>query len=255
MRITFIHHSSFCVEVKDKVFIFDYFRGNRIPEFAFQGRVPEFGADKHIYVFASHQHRDHFDPEILTWREKYPNIQYIFPKEIKFSDNYLIRKGIDPSVKEQIHYIRPDSGLCLDSVKVEALLSTDSGVAFLVEYAGRTLYHAGDLNWWHWEGEADSFNEYQEKTYKAQIDKLTGRAIDVAFVVLDPRLMASKFLGMDHFLRHTDASHVFPMHMWRDYRAIAAYKSLPENRLFRERIMDIEKENQVFEICNSTCMV
>lgn len=32
-------------------------------------------------------------------------------------------------------------------------VSTDEGVAFLVTAEGRTVFHAGDLNWWHWEGE------------------------------------------------------------------------------------------------------
>ena len=97
MKVTFIHHSSFCVEMADKVFLFDYFRGDRVPGITFHGKY------------------------------KYPDIRYIFPKEIKFSDSYLIRHGIDPSVKEQIHYIKPDSVLNLDGVKIEALLSTDSG--------------------------------------------------------------------------------------------------------------------------------
>lgn len=248
MKVTFIHHSSFCVEMADKVFLFDYFRGDRVPGITFHGKLPEFDPAKSIYVFASHKHPDHFDLEILTWKNKYPDIRYIFPKEIKFSDSYLIRHGIDPSVKEQINYIKPGSVLNLDGVKTEALLSTDSGVAFLISYAGKTIYHAGDLHWWHWEGEEASFNEYQEKTYKQEIDKLKDRKLELAFVVLDPRLEGAKFWGMDYFMHHVAAKHVIPMHLWQNYGMIEEYKSLPESRPFRERIPEVTGENQIFDL-------
>lgn len=236
------------MEVRDKVFVFDYFRGNRIPEFSFSGVLPEFSKEQNIYVFSSHQHRDHFDMEVFEWRKKYSNIQYIFPKEMRFSDNYLTRNGIDLKVKEQIHYMKPNSELSLDGIAVETFASTDAGVAFLVTYEGRSIYHAGDLHWWHWEGEEEVFNQYQEKTYKRQIDKLAKRKLDVAFVVLDYRLEQAVFWGMDYFMNHVDAANVIPMHLWQKYDLIARYKSLPQTEAFRERILDVTEENQIFQL-------
>ena len=32
--------------------------------------------------------------------------------------------------------------------------STDEGVSFCVDFAGVTLFHAGDLNLWHWRDES-----------------------------------------------------------------------------------------------------
>ena len=52
--------------------------------------------------------------------------------------------------------------------EIRTLRSTDEGVAFVVHYAGKTIYHAGDLNWWHWEGEPD------EKKYR-DASGLSGR--------------------------------------------------------------------------------
>ncbi len=248
MRVTFIHHSSFCVELADKVFIFDYFRGSRIPEFSFGGKLPEFPRDQELYVFASHQHRDHFDLEILRWQEKYPKVRYIFPKEIKLSDNYLTKNGINPKVKEQIYHMKANTSLELEGLRIETLPSTDEGVAFLVTYQGKTIYHAGDLNWWHWEGEEELFNQYQEKTYKRQIDKLKGRRIDLAFVVVDQRLSQAVFWGLDYFMEHVDAGLVVPMHLWQDYSLIAACKEREAAAGFRERIFDVKGENQVFEL-------
>lgn len=248
MKVTFIHHSSFCVELADKVFVFDYFRGDRIPEFSFGGKMPEFPRDQEIYIFASHKHRDHFDLEIFTWQEKYPKIRYILPKDIKLSDNYLAKNGIDPKVKERICHMKANTSLELEGLQIETLPSTDEGVAFLVTYQGKTIYHAGDLNWWHWEGEEEIFNQYQEKTYKRQIDKLAGRKIDLAFVVMDKRLSQAVFWGVDYFMEHAEADCVIPMHLWQDYGLISEYKERKEAADIRERILDVTGENQVFEL-------
>lgn len=248
MKVTFIHHSSFCLELGDKVLVFDYFRGDRIPDFSFGGKMPEFPRNQEIYVFASHKHQDHFDLQILTWQEKYPNIRYIFPKDMKFSDNYLTKNGINPKVKNQIFHMKSNSSLELEGLQIETLPSTDEGVAFLVTYQGKTVYHAGDLHWWHWEGEEEVFLQYQEKTYKRQIDKLAGRHIDLAFAVIDGRLEEAVFWGIDYFMEHVDADFVIPMHLWQDYGLISKCKEREEAAGFRQRILEVNRENQVFEL-------
>jgi len=248
MKVTFIHHSCFCVEIEDRVFVFDYFKGDKIPEFAFKGEMPEFSKEQRIYVFSSHQHGDHFDIEVLKWKEKYPNIQYVFSKDIKLSDNYLTRKGFDISIKEQIQFVKANATLNLDDVEIETLVSTDVGVAYLVSYAGKTIYHAGDLNWWHWDGQEEIINEYQKTTYTRQIDKLKDKKIDVAFVVIDSRLETALFWGIDYFMNHVDATHVIPMHLWQKYHLITQYKELEESKMFEERILEVKEENQVFEL-------
>ena len=269
MRITYIHHSCFSVELNKKVLIFDYFRGERMAECAYEGRLPDFPRDREIYVFSSHQHRDHFDLEIFRWQEIYPNIHYILPKEIRLGDNYLKRNGIDPAVKERIYWMKPGEVRRLgngatdleqatagepggESLTAETLRSTDEGVAFLVTCEGRSIYHAGDLHWWHWEGEEDTFNAWQEETYKSQIhrleERLAGRALDAAFVVLDPRLGEAAFWGMDYFMTHVKARYVLPMHLWQRYELIEQYKRRPEAEPFQERILAVTGENQVFEV-------
>ena len=47
-----------------------------------------------------------------------------------------------------------------------ALKSTDEGVAFLVEVNGVVIYHAGDLNWWHWDEEPKSWNNDMAARFK-----------------------------------------------------------------------------------------
>ena len=181
MKITYIHHSTFCVETEGVALVFDYFKGDSVPSCIYHGEMPKLPADMPIYVFSSHSHRDHFDPKVLEWKRQYPNIHYIFAKEIKkkLGNSLLRRMGVEESIKDSITYVKPGERYEVGGITVEALLSTDQGVAFLVTVSGKVIYHAGDLNWWRWEGEPEEFNEYQEKTYKGQIDLLSGRKVSL----------------------------------------------------------------------------
>ena len=60
------------------------------------------------------------------------------------------------------------------------------------------------------------------------------------------RLGEYQFNGLDFFLKNTDAEFVFPMHMWQDYSGIAAYKKRISNLGMANRLIEIERENQVF---------
>lgn len=76
------------------------------------------------------------------------------------------------------HYALPDC-------RITTFASTDIGVAYLLETDGLRIYHAGDLNWWHWEGE-DEFNRDQERRYQHQMQllaqELDGEPLDLACV-------------------------------------------------------------------------
>lgn len=70
---------------------------------------------------------------------------------------------------------------------------------------GKTIYHAGDLNWWHWNGEPEEDNEYYKKTFQDEMKYLEGKKIDLAFMLLDPRQEDKYCWGMNYFLEHTDS--------------------------------------------------
>jgi hypothetical protein len=63
---------------------------------------------------------------------------------------------------------------------------------------------------------------------------------------MDPRLAEYQFDGFDYFVRNTDAEFIFPMHMWQDYSGIREYKKRISNLGMADRIIEIERENQVF---------
>ncbi len=246
MQVIFLHHSSFLVEVDDMVLVFDYFGKDRVDGYTFTGKIPTYAEDTKIYMFASHSHKDHFDMDILRWTDRYPNIRYILSKDIKISPNFLKKHGISPEVRNRVQFVSAGNKYELDGLKIETLKSTDAGVAFYVEAGGVSLYHAGDLNDWKWDGAGDLVNGSQQRAYRHEIRKLSGRPLNIAFVPLDGRLGKNQYLGIDYFLKNTEAEYVFPMHMWQDYSAIREYRKKISNSGMAERIMEINRENQIF---------
>lgn len=249
MQIIFIHHSCFLVEIDDKVLIFDYFAGDRVNGFSFKGQLPAYEPDTPVYVFASHKHQDHFDMDILKWAGYYTNIHYILSKDCKMTGRFLERHGVDANVKELITYVSANETYEIaGGVKVETLRSTDAGVAFYVDVNGATFFHAGDLNNWKWDGAGELTNGKMERDYKGQMKKLANKKINIAFIPADPRQGEYQFLGLDYVLQNTNAEYIFPMHMWQDYSGIGRYIAKLANKRMAERIVEITKENQEFEI-------
>ena len=132
--------------------------------------------------------------------------------------------------------------------EIRTLRSTDEGVAFVVHYAGKTIYHAGDLNWWHWEEEDDAYNRMMRGDYQKEIETLVGEKIDLAFVVLDPRQEEQFYWGFDWYMRHTDTKIVFPMHMWKQYEVQDRLIGMEVSEPYREKIMRVREKGQVFEL-------
>lgn len=248
MQVIFIHHSCFVIEVDEKVLIFDWFDGDRVEGFHFGGVLPVYEPDTPVYVFASHKHRDHFDMDVLHLAGQYPNIHFIFSKDCKMSPNFLKKHGFAPEINEKITYVGAGAKYDVGGLQIETLRSTDVGVAFYVETNGAAFFHAGDLNNWKWDGAGDLVNGMMETNYKAQIRRLSDKKIHLAFIPMDPRQKQYQFLGVDYFLKHTDADYIFPMHMWKDYSGIAEYKKQISNAVMASRIVDIKCENQIFEI-------
>ena len=186
-----------------------------------------------------YSHPDHFNREILKLADVYPDVEYIFPKDIGIAKK-------EQRVSE--HFMRKRDEITVGDTKVKSLRSTDEGVAFLVRCEDRIIYHAGDLNWWHWEEEDDAYNRMMRGDYQKEIETLTGEKIDLAFVVLDPRQEEQFYWGFDWYMRHTDTKIVFPMHMWKQYEVQDRLIGMEVSEPYREKIMRIREKGQVFEL-------
>ena len=210
MKIDYLGHSGFFVETDKVMLLFDYYRG----DLSFVSRLPE---EKMLFVFASHVHGDHFNPEIFSLAAKHPKTRYILAFDIK--GNPTVPAGVD------VLYMDADCTYEVEGLgTVETLLSTDEGVAYLIKTEEGTLYHAGDLHWWDWPGEDPEWLAEQETVFRRETGKLAGVPIDIAFAVLDDRLEDNYAKGMELFLSVCHPRYVLPMHFWHDRSVIDRYR-------------------------------
>ena len=199
MKVTYIHHSGFLVETNRYYFIFDYETG----------QLPSLNKEKPVFVFSSHSHHDHYNPEIFSLLQK----QGMKHVRAILSDDIEIPTDVDTLQVSPNEFYELDNHLNLTTFK-----STDLGVAFLIEDEGKLIYHAGDLNDWVWDDESEEYNNQMTKDYQEEILKLSNclnnREIDVAFVVLDPRQEHDYDRGMIFYLDNIPSKIVYPMHYW-----------------------------------------
>lgn len=208
MKIIYLHHSGFIIELERITLIFDAIT-NILPQFLRKGRKN--------YFFVTHSHHDHFAQHILSYGSDY-DTTYIFSDDIP-------EKG-----GRNIHYIAPYQDLELDGIQIKTFGSTDLGVSFYVEAEGHKLFHAGDLNWWDWDTETRPHinPEVEERDYKNIIQKIVDtvgdRQIDVAFVPVDSRLEGSACRAAEYFIDSLHPEVLVPMHFWEDFSMIKTIK-------------------------------
>jgi len=229
IRTTFLDHSGFLVELPSVTLLFDWWKGE----------LPSLRENVPLLVFSSHWHEDHFNPAIFNLNAD----AYILGE---MQPDWLHRKGVSSEkIEQSISLSGNDSVAPLPGVTVETLPSTDEGVAFLVTADGLTVFHAGDLNWWHWEGEPDPWNPDMAVHFQQYAEPLRNRHIHLAMLPLDPRLNKDGFRGANHFLRLARIDRFIPMHQWGKFafteQFLACY---PE---FTEKTMPVTHKGQVFE--------
>ena len=224
MKVIFIGHSCFWVETDSFFLLFDYVDGE-LPS----GSDPE----KPLFVFASHRHGDHFSPRLRQATENFRQVTYFLSDDIPSSQASW--EGI---VRMEPHRTRKT-----EFFTVQTLRSTDEGVAFLLERNGQTLYHAGDLNCWKWEGESEAYNAGMERDYRKEMQTLAGKSVLAAFVPLDPRQGPYYDLGMTGFLQVASPRYLFPMHMWEKYEIISRFQ-----REHGVSLQQITSNGQIFSL-------
>ena len=237
MRVTFLDHSGFLVETGSAALLFDWWKGE----------LPAIKPELPLYVFASHRHEDHFDPRIFALEDGTREVSFILGHDIKLSPRNLERWGVSPGTAEQCHILSGGQTKVLPHAVIEALPSTDEGAAFLATLpGGTTVFHAGDLNWWHWEGEDKGWNRNMEVNFKKYAEPLRGRTIDLAMLPLDPRLGEAGFWGPAYFLETADIRRFLPMHQWGDF--CFTWKFLEKHPAFTDRVLPVKEPGQVFAL-------
>ena len=236
MHITFLDHSGFLVETASAALLFDWWKGE----------LPAIAPGAPLYVFASHRHEDHFKPEIFSLDNGEREVYFVLGHDIKLSPRSLERWGLSPETAEKCFTLRSGQTCVLPCASVEALSSTDEGAAFLVTAGSQTVFHAGDLNWWHWKGEEKAWNNNMAANFKAYTEPLRGRKIDLAMLPRDPRLDDAGIWGPKHFLELADIRKFLPMHQWGNFEFTK--KFLEAHPVFADRTLPVERAGQSFNL-------
>lgn len=236
MRVTFLDHSGFLVELDSAYLLLDWWKGE-LPELS----------DKPVFCFASHQHSDHFNPRIFSLDDGTRDIHYLLGKDIQLSAHNREKWGLCSETAEKCAVLKGNERLDLPrGLTVETLPSTDEGVAFVITCEEKTIYHAGDLNWWHWEEEKGDWNRNMEVDFKRYIEPLRDRRIDLAFVPLDPRQGKAADWGIRWLLELARVEKLIPMHQWEDYSPTRTF--LQDCPQWAQTVLPVERPGQQWDL-------
>ena len=236
MQITFLAHSGFLAEFSTLNILFDWWKGD----------LPPLG-EKPLLVCVSHRHEDHFSPRIFSLDDGSRPVRFLLGKDIRLTDRNCQRWGISRETAETCQRVSGEETISpFSAVTVETLRSTDAGVAFLVQAEGRTVFHAGDLNWWHWAEESKAWNRNMEANFKRYTEPLRGRSIDLAMMPLDSRLGEAEDWGLSYLMELAQVGRVLPMHQWEDFSPTERFcRNHPQ---WADRILPVSASGQVFSL-------
>ncbi len=206
--VTYYHHSGFTVEVMDTLLVFDYWRGENgeLPENV-QLREQDLAGHKRVLVFVSHSHEDHFDDIIYSWDYQRLGITYIISDDLPIG-----KRG---------KRVKPGDTLTVGDAEIRVFDSTDKGVSFYVSLYGLNIFHAGDLNLWHWREESTLREIAQaEKDFYAAMAPIDHLPMDIAMFPVDPRMGGLYEAGANYFVMSVKPRVFLPMH-WQGRAEVA----------------------------------
>lgn len=201
VSVTYLINSGFLLRIDDTLLLFDDYRD---PSAAVDQAIRE--GMKDFYIFASHAHFDHFDKHILDYAKE--ATAYIFGYDIRHT------KRVREFPRDKTVYMETYAEWENEDLLVNSFDSTDAGVSFLVRFkrSGKSIFHAGDFNWWDWTGEDRETRKLAENAFKKQMKRIAGMQADIAFFPVDGRLETSMERGAKVFVRETDVKNLITMH-------------------------------------------
>lgn len=207
IKVTYLDHSGFAITTPEAVMIFDYYKD---PDKKLEKVLKE-APDQPVVFYVSHHHPDHFNTSIFELAQNRRRT-YVLSNDIH--SDLVPKKGL------QVAWMSP--GDIIEQIpgtqKVQAFHSTDSGVAFAITMPdGRVVFHAGDLNDWHW-GEMSSEDEKRqaEAHFTKIVNRIASEYPDMYIVMfpVDARMGADYADGARIFLSKVNVDNFFPMHFW-----------------------------------------
>lgn len=241
MKLYYIYHSGFAIETEHLMIIIDYYQdsGSKNSD---SGIVHSelLKTKKSVYVLSTHAHHDHFNAKILDWKQINPNIKYIFSQDIL--DLKLARK-------EEATFLCKGQDFEDNNLKIEAFGSTDQGISFLIHIDNKLIFHAGDLNNWHWKDES-SVEESQtaENWYLEELTDIYRKykVLDLVLFPVDQRLQTDYYLGAEQFISKIHTRYFAPMHFDENYIGANAFAKIAKQH--NTTFLEIKEKGQVFNL-------
>ena len=132
MRVTFLAHDGFLIELDSVCLLFDWWKGALPP-------LP----DKPLLVFVSHRHADHFQPEIFRLADKKSDLQFLLGSDLRLTPRNLEKWDLTPETAAKCRRCGKREKFAADfGVTVETLPSTDEGVAWFVTAEGKFISYS-----------------------------------------------------------------------------------------------------------------
>lgn len=235
LKVTYLFHSGYWVETDHYHLIFDYITDHCQKKQELQcGRLPQemIHNGKKVIAFVSHAHCDHFDGSVLQLGE---GIQYVISDDVT----------IPP--QDNIVFCRPYEHIAIEGLEVDVFSSTDQGVSFYLTADGCHIYHAGDFNWWHWEGDTEEGKEFARNGFFDELEKLRGKPVDIAMFPVDPRLEHAYCYGGKEYIQAIEPKMFFPMHFQSSYPTTSQFKKYM-GECAKTTIMTIQHRGQTFSV-------
>ena len=241
MKVTYLEHSGFVIEEGKRAYVFDYWKdpASVVDILVTQGYE--------LHVFVSHIHHDHYVKSIFKYlpyihsvwyHEDVPALRDIFKElqeiagakldtekaclvlerinnECPTDDQTLSEESLTEELVQQVfslHSMAVGDTLEADGLTVTMFGSTDAGGSFLVDTGTHRIFHAGDLNWWHWSGDTPENIAEAKALKEKEFAPLLGLSVDIMMFPVDARLEVAREWGALEVLGLMNTKLFIPMH-------------------------------------------
>ena len=241
MKVTYLEHSGFVIEDGRRAYVFDYWKD---PAGVIDALVEQ-GYELHVFV--SHIHHDHYVKSIFKYLPYIHSVWYhedvpvlrdacqqaqeiVSSNKTDDASNVIVNRikqvclnegqnMIEEHLTEELvqqvfslHSMAVGDTVESDNLTVTMFGSTDEGGSFLVDTGMHRIFHAGDLNWWHWSGDTPENIAEAKALKEKEFAPLTGLSVDIMMFPVDARLEVAREWGALEVLGMMNTKLFIPMH-------------------------------------------
>ena len=241
MKVIYLEHSGFVIEEGKRAYVFDYWKD---PAGVIDTLVEQ-GYELHVFV--SHIHHDHYMKSIFKYLPYIHSVWYhedvpalrdacqqaqeivnsnktddasnVIVNRIKQGypnqDQNMTEEHLTEELVQQVfslHSMKVGDTVEADNLTVTMFGSTDAGGSFLVDTGTHRIFHAGDLNWWHWSGDTPENIAEAKELKEKEFAPLQGLSVDIMMFPVDARLEVAREWGALEVLGMMNTKLFIPMH-------------------------------------------